>query len=375
MSIKHYKYINEIDLGTVYSYSSQLASLPAINVQNSILSKVWRTDSNFVITGNNDNLPFLDTSTGTVVNYGIPSGTYTAAALAIKMASGLNSVGESNHAVTYNTSTHTFNIARASGTFSLMFGDTDYKNTTVAVITGFGQGASLTGAANYTSTSSTLGNEHEIIISLTATNAVSCLIIDEHEFSSTVLIRLRGTDSTATDFEGGWNITSTITLISTVAYTEDRISIEFTEANYKALQLYFYDRDKSYSDIGRLWAGTYFSPTYQATNVISFRNKKLDHRSTVFISQAGASFFDKKDRLLEYTIPTPVLDQYYDNATKIGFENMLDEVGNDKPFYVSLDNNVSTSTVYVYLLGDPVFKRLKNTTMFNLGDLKFRQQK
>ncbi|MBA7588884.1 hypothetical protein ES708_30954 [subsurface metagenome] len=121
--------------------------------------------------------------------------------------------------------------------------------------------------------------------------------------------------------------------------------------------------------------GEGLTPTYQATNVISFRNKKLDHRSTVFISQAGASFFDKKDRLLEYTIPTPPLDQYYDNATKTGFEDMLDNIGNDKPIYISLDHNILTSTVYVYLLGDPTFKRLKNTTIFNLGDLKFRQQK
>jgi len=143
----------------------------------------------------------------------------------------------------------------------------------------------------------------------------------------------------------------------------------------KAVQLSWFDRGTAYTEIGKIWLGEGFTPTYQATNTISFRNKKLDHRSTVFISQAGASFFDKKDRLLEYTIPTPPLDQYYDSATKIGFENMLDDIGNDEPFYISLDHNISTSTVYVYLLGDPIFKRLKNTTIFNLGDLKFRQQK
>jgi len=375
MSIIHYKYRNQIDEGTVYRYSSQLASLPAANIQNEILSKIWRTDSNFVITAYNDNLPFRDTSTGTVLNYSIPSATYTGILLAAKMQSGLNSVGESNHIATYDTATHTFNIGRASGTFSLMFGDTTYKDTTVAVITGFGHGTNLTGAANYTSTSSTLGNEHEIIVNLTSTCSISCFIIDNHKFSSTVTIRLRGTNSTATDFNGGWNETSTISLSSTVSYNADRISVEFTEANYKALQLYFYDRDNSYSDIGRLWAGVYFAPTHQATNTISFSSKKLDHRSTVFVSQAGASFFDKKDRLLEYTIPTPPLDQYYDAATKTGFETMLDDIGNDKSFYISLDHNVDTSTVYVYLLGDPNFKRLKNTTIFNLGDLRFRQQK
>jgi len=375
MSIIHYKYANQIDEGTVYRYSSQLSGLPASNVQKAILSQVWRTDSNFVITSYNDYLPFRDTSTGTVLNYALPSGTYTGAALAIKMSSGLNSVGESNHTATYDTAAGKFNIARDSGTFSLMFANATYKDTSVAVITGFGHGTDLTGAANYTSTSSTMGNEHEIIINLTSTCAVSCFIIDGHEFSSTVTIRLRGTNSTATDFNGGWNETTTISLSSTLSYNADRISVEFTEANYKALQLYFYDRDKTYSDIGRLWAGTYFAPTYQVTNTNSFSNKKLDHRSSVFISQAGASFFDKKDRLIEYSIPTPPLDEYFDNATKTGFETMLDNIGNDKTFYISLDHNVSTSTVYVYALDDPSFKRLKNTTIFNLGILKYRQQK
>jgi len=143
----------------------------------------------------------------------------------------------------------------------------------------------------------------------------------------------------------------------------------------KAVQLSWFDRGTAYTEIGKIWLGEGFTPTYQATNTISFNSKKLDHRSSVFISQAGASFFDKKDRLLEYWIPTPPLDQYYDSATKIGFENMLDDIGNDEPFYISLDHNISTSTVYVYLLGDPIFKRLKNTTIFNLGKLKFREQK
>ena len=375
MSIIHYKYANQIDEGTISVYSSQLPSLPAANVKNEILSKIWRTDSNFVITGYNDYLPFRDSSTGSVLSYAIPSATYTGAALASKLTSGLNSVGESNHTATYNTSTHTFNIGRASGSFCLMFDSSIYSNTTCAVITGFGRGADLTGAANYTSTSATLGNEHQIVISLTSTCSVSCFIIDNHEFSSTVVLRLRGSDSTSTDFNGGWNLTSTITLSSTLSYRADRISMEFTEANYKALQLYFYDRDNSYSEIGRLWAGDYFAPTYQATNTISFNRKKLNNRSTVFVSQAGASFFDKKDRILEWAIPTPALDQYYDNATKTGFEDMLDNISNDKPIYVSLDHNVSTSTIYVYLTNDPEFKRLKHTTILNLGDLMFRQQK
>jgi hypothetical protein len=379
MSIIRFKYINVLDAGTVFRWSSQLGSLPATNVQNDILAKIWKTDSNFIVTAYNNNLPFRNTATGSVKNYAIPSATYTGSGLATKMQSALNSLGDyGGHTVVYDGEKFTFDSNRAStGLFSLLWGDPTYSATTIAILTGFAHGSDKTGAYAYTSTVSTLGNEHEIIIQLSATSTVTTFIVDKHNFTSGAVVRLRGTKETATVFNGGWNQTADITLSSTLTANSTIIVTEFVATSLKSIQLYWHDRDLAYSEIGRLWAGTYFEPNYQRSNTITWKELTHEYRSKAFVSDGGASFFDKRDDLKLYEILTEPMEEYFDSETKTGYENMIDEIKNDKCIYITLDSgDLHDSTIYGYQANKIItYGREGMTPIIALNNLLFREQK
>ncbi len=377
MSLIHFKYLNEVDEGTIFRYSSQITTLPATNVQNAIKNKVWRTESGFVITEYNCQLPFRDTSTGAVKSYAIPSGTYTGSGLASIIASGLDSVGDySNHTASYNTSTNIMQIGRsatATGIFSLVFNSTAERANSVAVITGFENATDYTGSNIYTSTS-TQGNEHEIIASFTSTQSVNTVIIDNHNWATGTIIRLRGTAETATVFSGGWNTTADIGLSSTLTYNSSIISVEITATSIKHMQIYWYDRSQAYSEIGRLWAGTYFEPENHAENDITWRVKNLNERTRQVESEAGVTWFQRKTRVPIYSVGVDPLDIYYNSATKTGWENLIDNVGNHKAFYISFNVSLNANTVYGFFISNFEYARISKTPVLELGILDFKEQ-
>jgi hypothetical protein len=375
MSIIKYKYHNYIDDGSVATYSSQLSGLPATNVQQELLTKVWRTDSGFVVTSKNNNLPFHNTSTSSVLNAAINSGTYTGATLAAAIQSGLNStVGAyTNHECSYTG--YKFIISRTStstGTFGLAFDDAIYKDKTLAVLLGFAFNTPYDGRVQ-SSTVTTLGNEHFIDIDLSATSSITCFIIDNHNITTNGTVRLRGANATGL-FDGPWNVDAGITLSSTITTYADMISVELT-GSYKALQLHWYDRTIAYSEIGRLWAGGYFQPEHKRTNTITYARKLQKHRTQDMISQSGASYKDKKEKIFEYVISHDPLDQYYNPTTLSGYEDMTEEVEDNRSFYISLEHNIQTTTIYGYLVGDFDWQRVKNTPTMTLRDFVFREQK
>lgn len=378
MSLIHYKYINQIDEGTVFRYSSQIDTLPATNVQNDIKSKIWKTDSNFVMTTYNRELIWRDTSTGAVKRYAIPSGTYAGSSLASVIRTAMNTLGTyTDHSASFNSTTGKWIIKRTGGTgiFKLLFGasSTIYKANTPAVILGFNHGTDYTGTKTYSATS--FGNEHEIIVQLTSTQTVNTFIIDNHNWATGTVIRLRSTKSTATVFSGGWNTSAAITKSSTISFCSSMISLEFTATMMKSVQLYWYDRSKAYSQIGRLWAGTYFSPANHASNYMTWKSKKRDSRTDEKTSQAGVTFFNKKTSIWEYEIGIDSMDPYYNSSTKTGYETMFDRVENHKSFYISLDTALNSLTIYGYIRSDLTYKRLRNTPVIEVSPIIFREQK
>jgi hypothetical protein len=95
------------------------------------------------------------------------------------------------------------------------------------------------------------------------------------------------------------------------------------------------------------------------------------------LSEAGVAFFDKRDPVNEWSIPVEPLSEYYNSATKSGYETMLENVRDDKSFYVTFrSSDLNGSTVYGYLVGDVTFDRQKNSTpVWLLRDLRLREQK
>jgi len=377
MSVIHWKYRNQIDTGTVFRYSSQVETLPATNVQTDILRRVWRTNSGFILTAYNRYFIFRDTSTGVTKQFAIPLGSYTGSGLASVIKSNCNSIGTyTDHSASYNSTTGKFIIQRTggSGIFRLLFSTAPYWPNSVAVLLGLSNRTDYTGTKTYSSTS--FGNEHEIIVSFTSTQSVNCFIIDKHNFKTGTIIKLRGTRSTATVFSGGWNSSTSIIKSSTISYNANKISVEFTATTLKHMQLYWYDRSQRYSDIGRLWAGTFFSPQFQTStnNWCTWNKKTINLRSDTKMSEAGVTFFNRKNPVYSYDITVHPLDPYFNPNTKSGFETMINYIGNDKPFYVSLDSNLNTSTIYGYMNSKVVYSRLNNTPVIQLGTITIMEQ-
>ena len=378
MSLIHFKYVNQIDAGTVFRYSSQIDTLPATNVQNDIKSKVWRTDSNFVMTTYNREFVFRDTATGAVKRYPIPSGTYAGTSLASVLRTAMNTLGDyADHSASFNSTTGKWILKRAgaTGSFKLLFGasSTIYQPNTPGIILGFNHGTDYTGSKTYSATS--FGNEHELIVQFTSTQSVNTFIIDKHNWATGTVIRLRTTKSTATVFSGGWNANGAITKSSTLTYCSSMISLEFTATSVKSLQLYWYDRSQVYSEVGLLWAGTYFSPQYCSSNDLQWRSKKPDTRTDKQTSQGGVTFFNKKTTIWEYEIGIDPMDKYYNNTTKTGFEALFERVGDHQCFYISFDSSLNSLTVYGYLKTRPTYKRNGKTPLIEVQPIIFREQK
>jgi len=201
-----FHYRNQVDAGTVYLYSSQLASLPVTNIQQDILAKPWKTDGPFTVWSGNLYVPFTDTATTTVFVATIPAGVYTGSGLASVVKSAMNSVGDfSNTNVTYNSTTQKFVFSRPSGTLRLLFNSDIYRTRSMAYILGFERFTDYTGSLAYSGTA-TLGNEHELIIEFTSTQTVSAILLAGHEFGSSGNVRFRLARRTASIFSGLWSV-------------------------------------------------------------------------------------------------------------------------------------------------------------------------
>jgi hypothetical protein len=376
MSLIHFKYLNQIEGSTIYRYSSQLDTLPASNVQNDIVKKVWRTDSNFIMTTYNREVVFRDTSSGAVKHFAIPSATYAGSSLASVLQSQMNATGTFNdHVVTFNSATGKWILRRTGGTgiFQLLWNNATYKANTPSVILGFNHATDYTGSKTYSATS--FGNEHELILQFTSTQSVNSFIIDGHNWATGTIIRLRTTKSTASVFSGGWNANAAITKSSTIAYCSNMISVEFTATSVKSMQLYWYDRSQACSQIGKLFAGTFFCPQYSRSSDQIWRSKKPDTRTDKQISQGGVTFFNKKSTIWEYEIGIDPMDPYFNSATKTGYENMFEYVSDSKCFYLSLDSSLNSLTIFGYLKQAPTYKRKQNTPIIDAGPITFREQK
>ena len=378
MSQVRYKYANVADAGTVLFYGSQEPNLPATNVQSEILGKIWRTLETFKVTTHNQDIPFKDSATTDLTVYTIPSGTYTGSGLASVIVTGLDAEGiYSDHEAAYNGTSKIFTIGRTStttGAFQMLFTSGAYSGTTIATMCGYPR-TDQTGASEYTSTA-TLGNENELVVTLAATSTCDALIVDKHNWGSSTVSLFRTSKEDGAVFQG-WKQTASINRSASLTWNATRIVSDFTATMVKSFQLIWYDWNvRPYGEIGRIFLGKYFEPNNQVDNIIDYRQKKLDFRSRQTLAESGITHFDKRDTLIEWQVPVPPLNVFYDSATKSGFETMLDDIGNDTVMYVTFQSSdPNGSTVYGFLRADIAYTRLKSTPTFQIKSLRLREQK
>lgn len=377
MSAVRWIYRNQVDEGTVFLYSSQLNTLPATNIQQEILAKRWQTDSKFVVHSSNPEVAFRDTATTTVWNYTIPNGTYTGSGLASVVESGLNAGGGagSGTVVVYDETTRQFQFSRSTGTLALLFAVTPYAGKSSAYLLGFEPFTNYSASLAYTSTA-TYGTEHELIVAFTSTQSVAITIFDDHEFTDNAIVSFR-LARTATVFDGFYNQTADIIFTGTVDIASRIVHVDDTMGQAKAVQCRFADRDGTATILGRFWAGTYGVKQYANTteNWMSYNQRRWDNRTRVFVSEAGASWFDKRDKVQEWVLPIDPLDPYFNSATVALIANILERVETSQAFYIQFDATDTESTVYGYLTGDFQWRRLRKSPVEELRDLVFREQK
>ncbi len=206
---------------------------------------------------------------------------------------------------------------------------------------------------------------------------MSVFLLGNHNLTPAATVRIRLAKDISS-FDGAWNNSSTITYSATLPYNSGTINVEVTATSAAALQLYVADRAQTATQIGRLWAGIHHIKQYANTseNWITWASRKWDNRTKVFVSEAGASWFDKRDKVIEWNIPLDPLDPYLNPDTISLLDSLLERVQTHQSFYVQFDSaDPLGSTVYGYLVGDFTWRRMRNTPVTDLRSLLLREQK
>jgi len=370
MSQMRFLYNNLFDAATIAA-SSELTTGPVENTQDEILGKKWITGTGFVITTDiNDKLGFKATSTGSVILATVPSGTYVnGSSIAGVIQTAMRSGTVYDITCKYNSTDSKFRFDVGATATSLSLHDT-YATSSVMTIIGFDRNTDYTAATGYTGTAS-LGNQNWIQGTLDQGTSTH-FIIDNYNMASGTVLTLRLADATST-FSGlyGGTMSASVTVTLDATKTVYALSSSFTGLGFQA---YWHDPAVAYSSVGRIWIGGSFYPANHPDNKISWFKKKILRRSKRTMAESGATYFDKKDPVNQYTLIPDPLNEYYNPTTKTGMETFLDFVGDYQSFYTILDSDLS-NTVYGFLPGDTQYNRLKNTPTFKLSPLVIQEQK
>ena len=370
MSQMRFLYTNLFDAATL-TPSSEVTSLPAENTQDEILGKPWKTVTGFtIVTGMNDKIGFKATSTGAVVLSTVASGTYIGTALASAIQTAMRSSTVFDLTCGFNSADNKFRINKGSTATALSLQFPTYRSSTVATIIGFDKDTIYSGETGYTSTAS-LGNQAWMKATIEAGTS-TYFVFDKHNLPlGTVLtLRLATATSTFSGLDGGV-ASASASVILTATCTVYALPSSFSG---RGLLVHWWEPTLEYSQVGRIWIGNSFYPANHPDNEISWFQKIFKRYSKQTRAVSGATHFDVRDSVIQYEIHPDPLNEYYNAATKTGWETFLEDVGNDKCFYTILDSDLS-HTVYGFFIGDTKYPRQKNTPTILIKKLLIQEQK
>jgi hypothetical protein len=363
-------YQNLFDLATL-SPSSELTLNPAEYTQNQILGKVWRTETGFVIRSDfNNKMGFKATSTGSVILASVASATYTGSGLATVLQNAIRSGTVFDITCKFNSGDNKFRFKTGATATSLSLNFPTYATASVATIIGFDRNTDYAGEVGYTSTVS-LGNQTWLQATI-GVGTSTHFVIDNFNMASGTVLTLRLADATST-FSGlyGGNMSASVTVSLSGTRTVYTLPSEFSG---QGVQIYWYDPLNAYSTVGRIFMGSAFYPADHPDNKIHWKRHRLKRRSGKTEAVSGATYFDKRDSLNQYTLTPDPMNEYYNPATKIEMETMLETVSDYQSLYVILDSDLS-NTVYGFFPSDIVYNRLRNTPTIIIPLLLLQEQK
>jgi len=370
MSQMRFLYNNLFDEATL-SPSSELTNNPAENTQNEILAKKWITGTGYVIvTGRNDKLGFKATATGSVTLATVAAGTYAAgSSLAGVIQTAMQSGTVYGITCKYNDTDDKFRFDVGATATSLSLHNT-YATSSVMTIIGFDRNTDYTSATGYTGTVSK-GNQNWIQATIEAGTSTH-LIFDKYNMASGTVLTYRLADATST-FSGlyGGSVSASVSVTLSATRAVIALGSNFSGVGFQA---YWYDPTLTFSEVGRIWIGSGFYPANHPDNKISWFKKRILRRSKKTMAESGATYFDKKDPIEQYTLIPDPLNEYYNPTTKTGMETFLDTVGDSECFYTILDSNLS-NTVYGFIVGHTDYNRQKNTPTIIIPKVLIQEQK
>ena len=372
MSQLKYLYTNNFDTATL-TPSSETSQMPVENVQKDVLGTVWQTKEGFnIVTGFNDKIKVsVNAGTSTVIT--IPPATYTGAGLATNLQTQMRAAAELTSTIVVNyddTSAGKFYLYSGNAGVSLELPFSDNSTSTIATDIGFDPYTDKSGATLYSGTTVVAGQE--FVQATIPAGTSSYFVIDGYNIPSggTVLLRLADATSTFSGLRGG-SMSSSVTITLVADRTVYKLSSSFSGLG---VQMSWQNGSVGYSTIGRIWLGPDFSPANRIDDVISWREEKINRNSNITKAYGGATYFDKRDPVNQFTVPVETLDPYYDATNKTAYETFFDNVGDSKSFYTLFESDL-TKNVYGFILGSTMYARLQNTTSINVEAIVIEEQK
>lgn len=250
----------------VRSASSSDSSFPIGYLLDQMRSKTWRSKLGWNV-GFWNKLDFKEAGVARAAT--VASGNYaTGALMATAVQTAMNAAAVSNtYTVTYDASTHKFTIARATGSAAL---DLPWSTGTNATTScgkdlGFDVSADATGATTYTGANVSYHTREWLKADLGSAMALTAGVALNHNVSAGA-IRLQ---ANATDAWTAPTLDQALSTVmdETIASPAGRLAF-FGQQTLRWVRILIDDVSNSlgYSEVGIVYAGSYFQPTYQYSN-------------------------------------------------------------------------------------------------------------
>ena len=263
----------------------------------------------------------------------ITVGDYDAASAIVEIKTQMDAAG-ATYNVTYDDATNLFTIAITAGTFKLLL-----SNQTNAAWTSLGWTTIIdTGlAASHTADSIRIHTEEEWRADLGSAADISFVAIIGHNLSASALIYLEFSNN---------NFASVVAADTEIlTWKAGTIAKFFPAHNHQYVRLRVRDRTNPdlYVQIGLWWCDDYFRPRYGYSKD---RSKKPNDPSAISASENGQEATIQRSRYRDG-------DYYFaavDPDDVADFDDLIEEVGTSKAFFVCEHPDLADPTPYVFYI-------------------------
>jgi hypothetical protein len=321
--------------------SSANASYPITNAYAfARRHKTWRSAGYWLVTSSNNKIVFRD-DTSTNITATITAGAYTSASAFLSaIDTALEAVGAAAYTVSQDATTGKIkllsDLSGGATAFQLI---TTHADFTAAGILGFDTSINHTGAAFYLADELVIHQKEFVLIDMgVSTRVQACALIGKRntqiQLSPSAVIKIQG--NTTSNFDNP-QFEATLSYNEQAIYTANSDGLD---SYYRFWRVYFEDADNvnGYIELSNIFVGEVWAPERGAAQ-FGFQNDLEDLSVTVF-TENGVSLSQVKPQRQSL-----IFD--FDFMTKADAERLqqiFDEFGTVKQFFIAMDNNEAFTT-------------------------------